>query len=50
VSQQKLVENLSYDVGDLWQFCTFTENKGAKDYTIDMVYQRLCGDKEPVEE
>jgi hypothetical protein len=50
VSQQKLVENLSYDVGDLWQFCTFTENKWAKDYTNDMVYQRLCGNKEPVEE
>lgn len=49
-SQQKLVENLSYDVGDLWQFCTFTENNWAEAYSSDMTYVRLCGSKEPVKE
>ena len=50
VSQQDVIENLSLDVSDLWQFCTFTENKWSKDYTNDMVYVRLCGNKEPVKE
>lgn len=50
VNQQELVENLSLDVDDLWQFCTFTENKWAEAYTSDMVYERLCGTKNPVKE
>ncbi len=50
MSQQEWLENLSLDVDDLWQFCTFTENKWAEAYTSDMVYERLCGTKEPVEE
>jgi len=47
--QQELLLVLDKDVDDLWQFCTFTENKWAKEYTSDLVYQRLCGTKEPVE-
>jgi len=41
---------LNADVDDLWHFCTFTENKWSESYTSDMVYVRVCGDKEPVGE
>ncbi len=50
MSQQEWLENLSLDVDDLWQFCTFTENKWAESYTSDMVYERVCGSKEFVNE
>ena len=50
MSQQEWLENLSLDVDDLWQFCTFTENKWAESYTSDMVYERVCGSKEVVNE
>ena len=44
--QQEQIEILDQDVNDLWDFCTFTENKWAEAYTSDMVYERLCGTKE----
>ena len=46
--QQEQIEILDQDVNDLWDFCTFTENKWAEAYTSDMVYERLCGNKEVV--
>ena len=48
--QQEQIEILDQDVNDLWAFCTFTENKWAEAYTSDMVYERLCGNKEVVGE
>jgi cell division protein FtsB len=48
--QQEQIEVLDQDVNDLWDFCTFTENKWAEAYTSDMVYERLCGTKEVVGE
>jgi|TARA_B100001939_G_scaffold25753_3_gene20886 hypothetical protein len=48
--QQEQIEILDQDVNDLWDFCTFTENKWAEAYTSDMVYERLCGTKEVVGE
>ena len=48
--QQEQIEILDQDVNDLWDFCTFTENKWAEAYTSDMVYERLCGNKEVVGE
>ena len=48
-AQQDIIEVLSLDVNDLWHFCTFTENKWFESYTSDMVYERVCGTKEPVE-
>lgn len=48
--QQEQIEILNLDVNDLWDFCTFTENKWAEAYTSDMVYERLCGTKEVVGE
>tara|TARA_R110001592_G_scaffold22764_2_gene90172 strand:- start:4268 stop:4543 length:276 start_codon:yes stop_codon:yes gene_type:complete len=51
LSEQERVSVLSEDVDDLWEFCTFTENKWAEAYTSDMVYERLCGSKAvPLEE
>ena len=44
--QQKIIDVLNNDVSDLWTFCTFTENKGAEAYVGDMVYERVCGNKE----
>ena len=44
-----MIRLIDQDVDDLWTFCTFTENKWAEAYTSDMVYERLCGDKEVVE-
>ena len=44
--QQKIIDVLSNDVNDLWTFCTFTENKWAEAYVGDMVYERVCGNKE----
>lgn len=44
--QQDVIELLNADVNDLWEFCTFTENKWAESYTSDMVYERVCGKKE----
>ena len=49
-AQQDLLELIDQDVNDLWAFCTFTENKWAEAYTSDMVYERLCGTKEFVEQ
>ena len=46
--QQKIIDVLSNDVNDLWTFCTFTENKWAEAYVGDMVYERVCGNKEVV--
>ena len=48
--QQKIIDVLSNDVNDLWTFCTFTENKWAEAYVGDMVYERVCGNKEVVGE
>ena len=49
-AQQDLLDIIDQDVNDLWAFCTFTENKWAEAYTSDMVYERLCGTKEVVNE
>ena len=49
-AQQDLLELIDQDVNDLWAFCTFTENKWSEAYTSDMVYERLCGTKEFVEQ
>jgi len=49
-AQQDLLELIDQDVDDLWAFCTFTENKWAEAYSSDMVYERLCGTKEFVEQ
>jgi len=49
-AQQDIINLLNDDVNDLWVFCTFTENKWAEAYTTDMVYERLCGTKEFVNE
>jgi len=49
-AQQDLLNIIDQDVNDLWAFCTFTENKWAEAYTSDMVYERLCGSKEFVNE
>ena len=49
-AQQDVIEVISDDVNDLWHFCTFTENKWAESYTSDMVYERVCGSKEVVNE
>jgi len=38
------------DVNDLCLFCTFTENKWAEAYIDDMVYERVCGTKEVVQQ
>lgn len=48
-AQDEMIRLIDEDVDDLWTFCTFTENKWAEAYTSDMVYERLCGDKEVVE-
>ena len=48
-AQDEMIRLIDQDVDDLWTFCTFTENKWAEAYSSDMVYQRLCGDKEVVE-
>lgn len=47
--QQEQLDVLNLDVTDLWNFCTFTENKWAEAYVGDMVYQRVCGNKEVTE-
>ncbi len=47
-AQQDNLDLINADINDLWQFCTFTENKWAESYTSDMVYVRVCGDKLPV--
>ncbi len=49
-AQAENIEYLNADVHDLWEFCTFTENKWAEAYTSDMVYERLCGNKPPPDE
>ena len=49
-AQQDVIEVISDDVNDLWHFCTFTENKWAESYTSDMVYERVCGSKEVINE
>lgn len=48
-AQDEMIRLIDEDVDDLWAFCTFTENRWAEAYSSDMVYQRLCGDKEVVE-
>lgn len=48
-AQDEMIRLIDEDVDDLWTFCTFTENKWAEAYSSDMVYQRLCGDKEVME-
>lgn len=48
-AQDEMIRLIDEDVDDLWTFCTFTENKWAEAYTSDMVYERLCGDKEVME-
>ena len=48
-AQDEMIRLIDQDVDDLWTFCTFTENKWAEAYSSDMVYQRLCGDKEVME-
>jgi len=49
-AQDELIRLIDQDVNDLWAFCTFTENKWAEAYSSDMVYERLCGTKEVVEQ
>ena len=49
-AQEEMINLLDADVGDLWTFCTFTENKWSEAYTDDMVYERVCGSKEPSKE
>ena len=45
-AQDEMIRLIDQDVDDLWNFCTFTENKWAEAYSSDMVYERLCGTKE----
>ena len=40
---------LDQDVEDLIDFAEFTENKWAEAYVGDMVYERVCGNKEVIE-
>ena len=47
--QEEKIKVLNQDVNDLWVFCTFTENKWAEAYVGDMVYERVCGNKEVIE-
>ncbi len=49
-AQDELIQLIDPDVNDLWAFWTFTENKWAEAYSSDMVYERLCGTKEFVNE
>ena len=49
-AQQDVIELLNADVNDLWVFCTFTENRWAEAYMDDMVYERVCGSKEVVQQ
>ena len=49
-AQQDIINLLNDDVNDLWVFCAFTENKWAEAYIDDMVYERVCGTKEVVNE
>tara|TARA_E500000318_G_scaffold105400_1_gene112274 strand:- start:158 stop:427 length:270 start_codon:yes stop_codon:yes gene_type:complete len=49
-AQDELIRLIDQDINDLWAFCTFTENKWAEAYSSDMVYERLCGTKEVVEQ
>ena len=49
-AQQDIIDLLNDDVNNLWEFCTFTENKWAESYTSDMVYERVCGTKEFIDE
>ena len=49
-AQDELIQLIDQDVNDLWAVCTFTENKWAEAYSSDMVYERLCGTKEFVNE
>ena len=49
-AQQDIIDLLNADVNDLWYFCTYTENKWAEAYTGDMVYERVCGSKEVVQQ
>jgi len=49
-AQQDIIELLNADVNDLWEICTFTENKWAESYPSDMVYERVCATKEFVVE
>ena len=49
-TQDELIRLIDQDVNDLWSFCTFTENKWAEAYTSDMVYERMCGTKEVINE
>ena len=49
-AQQDIIDLLNADVNDLWAFCTFTENKWAESYTSGMVYERVGGSKEVVNE
>ena len=48
--QQDVLTLIDQDLNDLWTFCTFTENKWAESYTSDMVYERVCGTKEFIDE
>jgi hypothetical protein len=50
IEQEETIILLNTDVEDLWTFCTFTENKWSEAYTDDMVYERVCGSKEPSKE
>ena len=47
--QQDVLTLIDQDLNDLWTFCTFTENKWAEAYVGDMVYERVCGNKEVIE-
>jgi len=49
-AQKDIIDLLNDDVNDLWVFCTYTENKWAEAYMDDMVYERVCGSKEFVNE
>ena len=48
--QQDVLNLMDKDLNDLWTFCTFTENKWAEAYVGDMVYERVCGNKEVTKE
>lgn len=50
LTQDEMIRLIDQDVDDLWAFCTFTENRWAEAYSTDMVYERMCGTKEPVGE
>ena len=49
-AQEDIIELLNNDVNDLLGFCTSLKINGLEAYIDDMVYERVCGTKEVVQE